>query len=325
MSRLAIVVIGRNEGDRLARCFTSVAPAGVPLVYVDSGSTDGSPEFARKRGVVVVELDSSAPFTAARARNEGLARLLLLQPDLDLVQFLDGDCELDPDWLAQGQRELCADDRIAATCGRVSELNRDLSVYNRLCDLEWSAPTGEARSCGGNVLMRVQALQEVGGFNPKLIGGEEPELCLRLRDRGWRIWRSTHPMVRHDAEMTRFVQWWRRALRSGWAYAEGAAVHRGGPDRPWQRENRSIIWWGALLPMMIAILAWASHGFSLLLLAGYPALAARTYFKERRSGLSNGDASLRAVFLTLAKFPQAIGQIQFLYRRTRPVVDWRTG
>ena len=56
---LAAVVIGRNEGDRLVRCLTSLKGQAAPVVYVDSGSTDGSVERARDMGAEVVSLDMS--------------------------------------------------------------------------------------------------------------------------------------------------------------------------------------------------------------------------------------------------------------------------
>ncbi len=71
-----------------------------PLVYVDGGSSDGSVALARALGATVVELDSSLPFTAARARNRGFESILATAPDTKLVQFLDGDCELRTGWIA---------------------------------------------------------------------------------------------------------------------------------------------------------------------------------------------------------------------------------
>jgi GT2 family glycosyltransferase len=328
VSRLAIVAIGRNEGERLGRCLDSVMGRGVPVVYVDSGSVDGSAELARGRGAAVVDLDRSLPFTAGRARNAGLDKALELHSALEAVQFVDGDCELVPGWLECGEEELRADPRTAAVCGRVRELDREGSIYNRLCDLEWDAPAGEARTCGGNAMMRVSAFREAGGFAPGLIAGEEPELCLRLRRSGWRILRSRRDMVLHDAAMLRFGQWWRRALRAGWAYAEGTAMHGSAPERHWVRENRSILFWGALLPGAALLLAWPTRGWSLLLLAGYPVLGARVYSGAVRRGASARDARLQSLFTVLGKFPEAIGQGQFAVLRAlgrrRRVVDWRT-
>jgi GT2 family glycosyltransferase len=326
---LAIIAIGRNEGKRLGRCLDSAAHEGVPVVYVDSGSTDGSPEIARGRGARVVELDPAIPFTAARARNEGLAEALGLQPDVELVQFVDGDCELVPGWLERGARALGADPALAVVCGRVRERERDRSVYNLLCDLEWDAPAGEARACGGNAMVRVKAFLEVGGFDARLIAGEEPELSVRLRRSGWRILRCGDDMVLHDSAMMRFGQWWRRTLRSGWAYAEGAALHAGSPERHGLRENLSIAFWGALLPAAVLLLSWPTGGASMLLLGAYPLLAARIYTRAVRAGLPTRDARLQAFFTVLGKLPQAIGQAQFAvmrsFGRRRRVVEWRAG
>jgi len=97
--RVGVVLIGRNEGERLRDCLRSVLEAARNVVYVDSGSTTNSVANARARGVAVVELDMKVPFTAARARNAGYSRLRELQPDLQYVQFIDGDCMLVAGWL----------------------------------------------------------------------------------------------------------------------------------------------------------------------------------------------------------------------------------
>src|SRR3979490_1839399 len=94
-----VVIIGRNEGERLRRCLTSASASTGAVVYVDSGSTDGSAQWARNYGADVIELDMSIPFTAARARNAGFRRLKEIAPKLLCVQFVDGDCELAQGWL----------------------------------------------------------------------------------------------------------------------------------------------------------------------------------------------------------------------------------
>src|SRR4051812_5209230 len=94
--KMAAVVIGRNEGARLEPSLSSVRSAGLPLFYVDSGSSDGSPALSKSMGIPVVELDPGRPFSAARARNEGLEEARRRWPDMQYVLFLDGDCLLDP-------------------------------------------------------------------------------------------------------------------------------------------------------------------------------------------------------------------------------------
>jgi GT2 family glycosyltransferase len=218
MNDLGVVAIGRNEGERLRRCLLSLREFGpdLPSVYVDSGSTDGSVELARSLGVVVVELDMTRPFSAARARNAGFERLKEIAPEIRYAMFLDGDCEVADGWLDRARAEMEAKARLAVVCGRRRELFPDQSIYNRLADLEWDTPIGEATFCGGDSLMRAEAFESVGGFDPTAAAGEEPELCQRFRQNGWLIWRIDAEMTRHDLAMTRFRQWWRRQYRTGY-------------------------------------------------------------------------------------------------------------
>ena len=99
--KLGVVVIGRNEGDRLVRCLDSL-PAGVACVYVDSASSDDSVAMTRARGVHAIELTAPPRLSAARARNAGLAYLVEQNPALEYVQMVDGDCEVQPGWLDAG-------------------------------------------------------------------------------------------------------------------------------------------------------------------------------------------------------------------------------
>lgn len=312
MSRIGLVVIGRNEGQRLHQCLLSVIGKIALVVYVDSGSVDGSVELARSLGVNVVELDLSTPFTAARARNTGLAHLLEAEAQIKFVQFVDGDCEVVEGWLDRAHHELDTQPHVAVVCGRRRERFPDLSIYNRLCDLEWDTPVGDAKACGGDAMMRVLALQQTNGFNPTLIAGEEPELCVRLRQQGWKIWRLEAEMTLHDAQMTSFSQWWQRTVRAGHAYAEGAWLHGREPERHWVREILSIWFWGFLLPLLAFGMAWSTHGFSLLLWVGYPVLVSRSFINLRRQNICRQHAALYACFCVLGKFAQVGGALGFL-------------
>jgi GT2 family glycosyltransferase len=312
-ARLGVVAIGRNEGERLRRCLDSVTGRAAAVVYVDSGSTDGSVAYAQHKGALVVDLDRSVPFTAARARNAGLERLLAAAPGLELVQFVDGDCEVVAGWLERAERELEADRQLAVVCGRRRERHPEASVYNRLCDIEWDTPVGLADACGGDAMMRAGPVKEIGGYDPSLIAGEEPDLCLRLRQRGWKILRVDAEMTLHDAAMTRFSQWWKRTLRGGHSYAEGAA--RNGDQGHWVRESRSIWFWGLAVPVGALVLAGPTGGLSLVLFAGYPVLAARIYRGMRRRGLAPRDAGLYAASCVVGKVPMAFGQALYWWKR----------
>jgi len=315
-AKLGIVVIGRNEGERLPRCLDSLASSGAPVVYVVSGSSDGSLEMAREHGAIVLALDGSCRFTAARARNAGYHRLLRLDPGLEFVQFVDGDCELASAWLEQAVRFLEGRPQVAAVSGRLRERHPEASIYNRLCAIEWDVPPGEASACGGIVMMRVRALEGVDGFDPDLIAGEEPELCVRLREAHWRVHRIDAEMAKHDADIRRFSQWWRRSLRGGYAYAEAAFLHGKPPERSGVRETRSIWFWGAILPLLALAFAWQTGGQSLLLLfAAYVLLLLKIHWSAWRGGMPAADAALYASSIIVSKFPQILGQLKFCWKR----------
>ncbi len=309
MTRAAgFVAIGRNEGARLIACLESLtASGGGPIVYVDSGSTDGSVEAARARGADVLALDLTTPFTAARARNAGLARLKAIAPDLALVQFIDGDCALAPDWLAKSIAFLNAHPDVAVVCGRRRERFPEASLYNRLCDREWDTPVGEALACGGDALMRISAFDDAGGYRGDLIAGEEPELCVRLREKGHRIWRLDAEMTLHDAAMTRFGQWRRRSERAGHAFAEVSYLHRHSPFGIWKGETRRALLWAGAAPAAIFMSVAVSPVMIGLLLI-YPAQIGRLYARYTREG---DDALPRAALTVAAKFAEAKGAISF--------------
>lgn len=317
---LGIVVIGRNEGERLLRCLGSVAGSvagdAAPVVYVDSGSSDESPARARALGVDVVELDPSRPFTAARGRNEGFARLRAAHPTLAFVQFLDGDTEVVPGWLARALDEMARDPSVAAVCGRRRERAPDATVYNLLCDLEWNTPVGEAQTFGGDVMIRADLLAQVGGYDDGLIAGEDPDLAVRLRKAGGRILRLDQDMTIHDAAMTRFEQWWTRAMRGGHAFAEGAERHA--DVGFWRKEVRSNWLWGAALPALGVGMVLPTLGTSVVAtVGGYGVLFAKVKRDARRRGLAPDEARIYAAFTTLAKLPQAVGQARYWMGRAR--------
>ncbi|MCE9529774.1 MAG: glycosyltransferase [Planctomycetes bacterium] len=325
MARIGVVVIGRNEGERLIRCLRTLNPAALPIVYVDSGSTDGSPVAARALGVEVVSLDLSIVFTAARARNSGTERLLQLAPEIEYVQFVDGDCEVASDWLEKAAKFLDEHPKAAVACGRRRERHPERSVYNRLCDIEWETPIGEAAACGGDALMRVTAFQQVAGFNSTLIAGEEPELCVRLRRAGWTINRLDAEMTLHDAAMTRFGQWWKRAVRCGFAYSLGAHLHGAPPERHYIRERRRFMIWGFLVPVLILATAWPSDGWSLFGFAIYPLQVARIARKIR--GRSTGDSIAFGISCMASKVPEFIGwcrfQVSCLRRGPARIIEYK--
>ena len=315
---VGVVAIGRNEGERLRACLATARRDCGAVVYVDSGSTDGSPALARSLGVHVVDLDLSVPFTAARARNEGFALLRTVAPDVDRVQFVDGDCEIVAGWIDQAAAALDADPKAAIVCGRRRERFPDASVYNRLCDLEWNTPVGVALACGGDAMVRVAAFERVGGYDKTVIAGEEPEMCVRLRHAGWTVRRIDGDMTLHDAAITRFGQWWKRTVRGGHAYAQANAMHGAPPERFRERELRRIERWAVwpivttaavVLALAVVVPRWCWLGLAPLGL--YALLAAKTARYRLGRGDSLRDAALYGAFVTIGKFPEHLGVKKF--------------
>ena len=341
---IGIVVIGRNEGSRLVRCLKSIfdQAGSAAVVYVDSGSTDGSCQTAVSMGSEVVSLDTSIPFSAARARNAGLERLIGGRPLVQFVQFVDGDCEIQPSWLETAERCLLEHPDVVAVCGRRRERHPQVSLYNRFCDLEWNTPVGETTACGGDAMMRIKAVCDVGAYNPSVVAGEEPELCQRMRKAGGRILRIDAEMTIHDAAMTRFGQWWRRQIRSGYGALD--VVSRFGVD-DFRNEVRSARIWGPAWGLCV-ILA-AVGGWTALTLAGIPhapmgaclavllalglwgvqVLRMTLYFVRRR-GCPGADAVLFAGLTMIGKWAQVWGQCRYIWDRRSgrlaAMIDYKT-
>jgi GT2 family glycosyltransferase len=304
-SKLGIVAIGQNEGERLIGCLQSAVRDVPPemVVYVDSGSSDHSLENARNLSVTAIELDASLPFTAARARNTGFEMLRALQPNLEFVQFVDGDCDLAKGWIETAADFLAQHPDVALVCARTRERYPGRSIYNWLCDEEWNCPVGEIEGCGGIATIRIAAFDQIGGFRSELVAGEDTELCLRLREQGWKLWRLGREMAMHDAALIRFGQWWRRSARAGFAYADVSQLCKSSPMRIWRWEKMRAIFWGAILPLAVLSGALLNNlAFAGLLL--YPAQICRT--AVRRDPFS--AASWRfAAFTMLSRFAEVQG------------------
>jgi glycosyltransferase involved in cell wall biosynthesis len=311
---ISVVVIGRNEGERLARCLESIrqmrAVDGIEIIYVDSASKDGSPELAARYGAHAIVLKSERP-TAALGRNAGwrLAKA-------EFVLFLDGDTILHPDFARAALESMMQDPSIVAVWGHRREIHPEVSIYNRTLDLDWVYAPGFTEFCGGDVLMRRHALEEVGGYDSELIAGEEPEMCRRMRARGYRILHIDHPMTGHDLYMTRWSQYWKRATRAGHAFAEVSRRYRDSDDPSWNADRkRNLIrgvFWLASLAVAVAASVFrltvlpVALWLSLLLV-----LSLRSAWKARWKSSNAVTLLLYGVHSHLQQVPICIGQLRY--------------
>jgi GT2 family glycosyltransferase len=318
VARIGVVLIGRNEGERLVRALDSVRGAGRPVVYVDSGSTDDSCMAARTRGATVVDLDMSVPFTAARARNAGFEKLVLEHPEVELVQFIDGDCEVVPGFIEAAAATLDADPSIVAVCGWRRERYAERTIFNRICDVEWRwGRVGETPCFGGDVMIRASALQEVGGYDPSVIAAEDDEVGVRLRQAGGRLVRIDRDSTLHDANMTTLKQWWQRAKRCGHGYAQVSWLHGRTPERKFVPELKRTLTWGLLVPGTALALTVPTLGLSWIGLGRYPLVAVRVARDARERGFPLEHSIAWGLSCALSPFPEVLGIFKFHLDRMR--------
>lgn len=309
------MAIGRNEGNRLHRCLESIPKDIGLLIYVDSGSTDESVETAVEFGASTVELDMSVPFTAARARNAGRSLAKELRPEIKLLQFIDGDCEVADGWLEKAT-EPFVDPTITAVCGIRRERNANASIFNKLCDIEWRQPhPGEADSFGGDVMIRSSDFDAVGGYDPTIVAAEDDDLSLRLRNRGGRIVRLPDITTIHDADMHHWIQWWNRAVRCGHAYANIFDLHRQHGEAHFDRHLKSTIAWGGAIPIVALVSAFTYPPGLVAILGMMLVQIGKNYNRTRSSGYTANEASTWALFCLLAKLPEMIGVLTYFRRR----------
>lgn len=317
---IGVVIIGRNEGDRLLRCIQTLRESDYFTVYVDSGSVDKSVEIAKELGVEVVRLDPNHPFSAARARNEGFEQLIKFCPKTRFVQFVDGDCVLIPGWLENARNALDENLKRAAVIGHLLECNADSTIYNRLCALEWKSTPGDISNfgnIGGLLMIRADVFRSIGGFNPSIIAGEDSELAVRMNLAGYLITKIDEPMAIHESSITSFRQWWRRAVRAGHAIGQRAFINGRSVTKDCIRERRSTWVWGVGIPLVIFTMLIPTRGLSLVLMGGYVMLGFRVFMYRRKQGDNIWDALLYSRFLILAKFANGVGLVRFYHNNIR--------
>ena len=312
--RIAAVVIGRNEGARLVRCLVSLKDQVDQIVYVDSGSTDNSLAAAIDAGATTVELDTNTPFTAARARNAGFEILNAASPKTEFVQFVDGDCVVEQGWIASAAQALSENQSLGIVTGWRRETDVSASVYNAMFEVEWHRPAGLIKACGGDMMVRFDVFQSVGGFNPNVIAAEDDEFCVRVRKSGKEIERLPLQMTLHDAAMTRLSQWWRRTLRSGHGFAQVGHLH---PEH-FASERRRVWVYGGFLPLLVIIGLTSGPKWLLIpVAAAYVLSYWRTVSGLRKLDLGLRDALHQSLFLTLSKIPNMIGMLTYWFRHFR--------
>jgi len=323
---ISIVVIGRNEGSRLQRCLESIRSCSYPadkldVIYVDSDSTDESCDNAERWGARVVRIRPARPCAAA-GRNAGWRAARH-----ELVHFLDGDTILDVDWLSCAVKAMSSPD-IVCVFGRREEIAADATVFNFWAHHDWYVPPGPAESCAGDALFRRSALERASGYDESLIAGEEPDLCYRIRrDPSIKVLSLNRPMTRHDMNMTRWRQYWKRCMRTGHAYAEVGGRHRGMTRWRVARWRNLLYAFGTPASVVASLASWSYWpAISWMMLVG--AAVVRNAFRVRGRIGGMRDALLYSLHHYISKTPAACGQILYWIRRAarrepQPLMEYR--
>jgi GT2 family glycosyltransferase len=183
-SRVTIVVMTRDRWPDLRE---SLARHEAPVIVVDNGSTDGTPDLVRRSfpAVEVVELASNQ---GAVARTVGVRRA-----STPYVAFADDDSWWAPGALAAAVALLDAHPRLAVLAGRMLVGPEELP--DPICDELQHSPLGREPDLPGRSILgflacgavvRRSAYLEAGGFDDLLFFmGEEELLALDLASRGW--------------------------------------------------------------------------------------------------------------------------------------------
>ncbi|WP_414440559.1 glycosyltransferase [Burkholderia sp. 22PA0106] len=317
--RIAVVVTGRDRGGALSRCLRSVHGADwhdlpVEVIYATDAPLGRDAALAALKGARVVRAESLSahhPVTRGAMRNAGWRAT-----EADTVLFLAADTLLDRQFprkaLAQLERH-----GYAAVRGQCREALPHQSGYAAVVDLDGLMPAGDALDCAGDALYRREALDEAGGFDPYYIDGEAADLCQRLNAQRWQIAELDLPMARHDDALTRFGDYWRRAVRIGESYAAADARAEGRAAFPHgHAPQRNLAWSAALgvalltFSVLLAVLPQIAWSIAAL----FAAALLHTTLNARSNAGDWRLATLYALHAHLQQLPILYGQLAYRSR-----------
>ena len=206
---LSIIVISRNQANTIGMCLDSIQVAtkqsgieNYEIVFVDSRSTDGTPDIVRNHlghDVRIVRLTGHT--NAAIARNAGAA-----VATGDAFFFIDGDMEVGPDFLriALGPDGLPIHN---VTSGQLPEkfYSPDGEFLTDGPDRYKVRADGYRSELGGISMISRKAFEKVGGFATEMRVNEDQELGLRLCEAGYGIYGLATTMSTHHT--VDYFQW----------------------------------------------------------------------------------------------------------------------
>ncbi|MCI0476876.1 MAG: glycosyltransferase family 2 protein [Anaerolineales bacterium] len=231
MSDLGIVIVNYNTRDRLRDCLKSLQASRVVsfvVFVVDNNSSDGSAAMVRAEFPHVRLIESRINGGYSYANNLALRQLLALDPAPRFALLLNPDTVVPPDALAQmlaffdahpdagiaGPKLVMADGKLDNACRR-SFPSPELSIYHVLgLDDRFPKSKRFARYemtfldenemaevdsvVGAFMLLRTETLRQAGLLDEiYFMYGEDLDLALRIKKRGWKVYYNPAVQVVH--------------------------------------------------------------------------------------------------------------------------------
>ncbi|HSW20073.1 MAG TPA: glycosyltransferase [Ramlibacter sp.] len=314
---VSIVIKALNEeariGAAIESALTAVAPLGGEVVLADSCSSDRTVEIASTYPIRIVQLADPAE------RCCGVGPQLGFQHTLgEYVYLMDGDMKLAPRFLDQGLSFLAQHPEVAGVGGQLVEENMDHLEFRERALRGDQRKSGPVDRLDGGGLYRRRAIHEAGYLSDRnLHSYEEFDLAVRLRARGWKLWRMSATAVEHHGHDTPPYQLLLRRWRSGYICGAGELL-RSAMGQPWmrlvlrdQRELRLYVgvlcWWALLLTTPFWPLDASSRALAFALMAAWP--VAMMVARKRSIG--------RGVYAVVSWSFNAVGLLRGLLRRRR--------
>jgi len=304
---ISVVIIGLNISEKVVNCIKSVKESKYPnleIIYVDGGSSDGSVEKVKKLGYVKVIESNHENQTGGRQRNIGWR-----SSKSDLIQFLDGDVLMDPNWINHAFKKI--NDRFIAVCGYRKERYPNKNWYNLINDIDWEKNIGETHHFGAEVLIKKSVLDDVGGYDDELISGQNGDISFRIKEKGYHILRIDKIMSYHNIKKNNFRKYFWRNFRHGYGHIQVAIRHYKKNGRRLLNNYIKIVIKGILNPVLILLFIFFKNFYFLIFIFLINLNTMATFFLSKRKGFNNKQSLIYVAHQLFFIYPFTLGIFRF--------------
>ena len=194
--KISVIVVGHNEAASLEACVRSLreqSAQNLEIVIVSDGSSDRMGTVASR--LVKEKLADRALATELRGGKSSGINLGIGLSTGDVVVVADCDSSYERGAIENIVRPF-QDRRIGAVCGDIVPRNGDGSLIARFQEIEYLFTLSIGKRIGAALdqvvcvsgafgAFRREALESIGAFD--VGGGEDLDVTLRLRAKGWRV------------------------------------------------------------------------------------------------------------------------------------------